>query len=282
MDIDVLASAYLRSRVTRREIGKLSAIRTRTVLTSFVQSFGRRPVHTVGERDIERWLATRKHVAISTLRYDIVTLRGFMVWLRRQGHVRRDPMTNIATPRVPRSVPRALMRSEVASLLAVLPDARAEAIVMLMLGLGLRRAEVASLQAGDWDRVACTLRVCGKGGHERLLPVPVRVSSALDRYRIRVSAGPLIRREDGRGGLSPKTISGLMHAWMTEAGIKRGPYDGRACHSLRHTLASDIADVESDLRVLQQILGHTQLSSTQVYLRRAESAKLRTALEGAA
>lgn len=279
--VEELISRYVASRLTRREIGRLTAARTRTVLGSFARVFGQRPVKNMSVTDIERWLRTRQHVAVSTLRYDIVTLRTFVKWLRNEGELRNDPMKTILNPKTPRSVPRALTRTEVRALLSVLPDARANAIAMLMLGLGLRLTEVASLQAGDWDQVARTLRVTGKGGHTRLLPVPGRVATALTRYRPQPS-GAMIRHHDGSHGLSAKRISALMREWMWTAGIKHAPYDGRACHSLRHTLASEVADVEPDMRVLQQILGHVSLTSTQIYLRGVESARLRSALEEAA
>lgn len=280
--VEPLITRYVASRLTRREICRMTARRTRTVLNSFAATYGQRPVKNMSAADIERWMKTRQHVAQSTLRYDVVTLRTFIKWLRQEGELRNDPMRTIANPKTPRSVPRALTRAEGMALLSVLPDARANAIVMLMLGLGLRRSEVAGLQAGDWDQVARTLRVTGKGGHTRLLPVPGRVAAALNRYRVRMAAGPMIRHHDGVRGLSAIRISALIRDWMLLAGIKAAPYDGKACHSLRHTLASEVADVEPDLRVLQQILGHVSLTSTQIYLRGVESARLRSALEGAA
>lgn len=282
MVIDHLARQYVASRLARREIVRKTAIRQRSVLRGFAVSFGRRAPKNMGAADIERWMVSRRGISTSTMRQELVTVRGFVTWLRREGHLFRDPMRDIRNPRLPRSVPRSLTQVQVASLLAVLPDARANAIVMLMLGLGLRRAEVARLQCGDWDQVARTLHVVGKGDHERLLPVPARVATALDEYRVQVTAGHLIRRLDGRGPLTTNRISELMQTWMTAAGIKRAAWDGKACHSLRHTLASEVADVEPDLRVLQQILGHVNLTSTQIYIRGAEMTKLRVALECAA
>lgn len=282
MSIHRLAGEYVRGRVVRREILASSGRRVGAVLRLFGRTFGARDVAKMGRGDIERWLDSRGHVAASTLRNEIVIVRGFVTWLRETRRLKADPMIMVKSPKVPRSVPRALTDDEARRLWAVLPDARARAIVALMIGIGLRRAEVISLQTGDWDRVAGTLFIVGKGGHERLVPVPVWVGALLDQYVSSLRTGPMISREDGLHAISNSYVGMLMRAWMETAGIKHAPHDGKACHSLRHTLASRVADTTPDLRVLQQILGHVSLTSTQVYLRHAEMGKLRSALESAA
>lgn len=281
-NMTVMVRAYIRRRVELREVKPVTAKRMRGTLLGFAAAYGERPPRNLARLDVERWMRTRQHLAIGSLRLEVTVVRAFVRWLRTEGVVRRDPMRELRNPRTPRAVPRSLRVEEVAALLAVLPDPRATAIVMLMLGLGLRRAEVAGAQCGDWDQTTDTLIVTGKGGHSRMLPMPARVAQSLHAYRSRWSSGPLIQRTDGLGPITPSHISSLMHTWMTEAGIKSGAHDGKACHSLRHTLATNVADVESDLRVIQQILGHASLTSTQVYIRGVEAARLRTALESVA
>lgn len=277
-----LAGEYVRGRLARREILASTGMRVSTVLRLFGRTFGGRDIAKMGRGDIERWLGSRAHLGAGTLRNEVVIVRGFVKWLRANRHLKADPMILVRSPRVPRSVPRALTDDEARRLWFALPDARARAIVGLMIGIGLRRAEVISLQTGDWDRVAGTLFVVGKGGHERLVPVPTHVGRILDVYVPNLRAGPMIRREDGTHAISNSYVGRLMRTWMEAAGIKQSAHDGKACHSLRHTLASRVADAEPDLRVLQQILGHVSLTSTQVYLRHAEMGKLRSALESAA
>lgn len=276
-----LTAQYVRERVQRHEIVKSSARRMRTVLSYFAQSYGGRDPAKMGRKDVERWLATRAHLGAGTRRNEVVIVRGFVKWLREMRILKADPMLGIKSPKVPRAVPRALTDDEARRLWFALPDPRARAIVALMIGVGLRREEVITVQVGDWDRGGRTLRVLGKGGHVRLLPVPQAVAAVLELY-VSHSAGPMIRREDGVHGISNSYVGRLMRTWMESAGIKNAAFDGKACHSLRHTLASRVADREPDLRVLQQILGHVSLTSTQIYLRHAEMGKLRAAMEGAA
>lgn len=276
-----LVYAWINGRLARREVTPGTARRYRTVALTFAASYGARPVKNMSRKDVERWMETRQHLAKGTLRNDVNTLRGFLTWLQREKHIVRHPMVDIRTPKVPRSVPRALTDEEAHRFWESLPDLRARAIVVLMLGLGLRRAEVLGLQVGDWDRRNQTITVTGKGGHMRQLPMLESQAVHLERYlnSIGVTAGPMIRTEDGTRSISNCWLGMLVSQWMRDAGIKHRPLDGKAAHALRHTAASDIADVETDLRVVQQFLGHQSLATTQVYLRRIGLTRIREAME---
>jgi site-specific recombinase XerC len=276
-----LVYAWINGRVRRREITAGTARRYRTVALTFAETFGARPVKNMSRRDVERWLESRQHLAKGTLRNDVNTLRGFLTWLQREQHIARHPMLDIRTPKVPRSVPRALTDDEAHRFWDSLPDLRSRAIVTLMLGLGLRRAEVLGLQVGDWDRRSQTITVTGKGGHMRQLPMLESQAAHIDRYldSIGVTAGPMIRTEDGSRSISNCWLGMLVAQWMRDAGVKHRPLDGKAAHALRHTAASDIADVETDLRVVQQFLGHQSLATTQIYLRRIGLVRIREAME---
>jgi integrase/recombinase XerC len=226
-------------------------------------------------------MESRAHLSPGTRRNELSIMRGFVAWLQQERHVRRSPLVGVRPPKVPRSVPRALTRDECDAIADVLPDARAHAIFVLMRRCGLRRCEVLGLEVGDWDRGAETLRVTGKGSHERLVPVPDDVTAALRVY-VAWPAGPMVRTLDGRRGISTSYLGRLVSSWMFDAGVKVAPWDGRAAHSFRHTIASEVADIVSDLRVVQELLGHRSLMSTQVYLRRVNLGATRSALDAAA
>jgi site-specific recombinase XerD len=285
MDMLKLARRYTAGRIERRDVKRVTAMRQHGVLARFAESYGRRDPKNLSRVDIERWIAERApHLAVGTRRFEISTLRQFCRWLQRERYVRHDPMLEIKPPRVPRRVPRALSSDQDAAIEAVLPDARAWAIYALLRLEGLRRCEVISLQVGDWNRDAHILHVTGKGDHQRDIPVTARAAQLLSEYvrETGANAGPLIRKNHGRGPISNSWIGILMRGWMEEAGVKERPHDGKGCHSLRHTLASNVADEEPDLRVVQDLLGHADLSSTQIYLRRAKLDKIRAAMESAA
>ena len=276
-----LVVRYTQGRRNRGEIAKNTMVRNRSILASFAEHFGMRPITSLGRSHIEAWQADRGHLGPASRRNEFQAVRQFTKWIKLERLIKTDPCAGMKAPKVPRSVPRALMADEVDRLRAVLPDRRAVAMVALMLDMGLRRGEVITLQVGDWDRTARTLRVTGKGGHTRLLPVPGSVASDLTAYldEMGTRSGPMIRRLDGVSPISNAYIGLLTRQWMEEAGVKVRPGDGKACHSLRHTMASEVADIEPDLRVLQGLLGHASLSSTQVYLRGADMDRMRAALE---
>lgn len=135
----------------------------------------------------------------------------------------------------------------------------------------------------DWDRTAGMIRVTGKGGHERELPIPTEVHRHLRNYLAEHPApnGPLIRSYANPSvSLKRQTISKMVGAWMVAAGVKYGRFDGISAHALRHTAASDVLEECGDLRVVMEMLGHLHLSSTAIYLKRAGIPKMRAAMEG--
>jgi site-specific recombinase XerD len=255
----------------------------RSILLGFADSYGRRPVRLLGRRHVEQWLEQRQDLSPASLRNEFQSARQFTRWLLAERHIRTDPIATMRAPRVPRSVPRAMPDADVRRLLDALPDTRARLVVGLMLLAGLRRGEVIAVQLGDYDpgnSAGGTLTVTGKGGHTRIVPVTAELARMIDAYLLDRGrhAGPMILREDGTGGISNSRVGQMVRTYMEAAGVKQRAGDGRAAHSLRHTLATRIASVEPDLRVVQNVLGHRSLTSTQIYLRHAELGRVRDAM----
>lgn len=279
-----LIEQYVGGRRRRGEINRHTAKNLRYQLHTLDKSFGRRPMEQFKRRAIERWMETTGHLAPETRRNLLGAVKAFSRWLVEEGVIEADPTEKIPRIRRPRTVPRALPSADVGQLLDVAPDQRARLIVALMVGCGLRCIEVSRLNIEDYDPAARTLSIEGKGGHQRVLPVPGFVHHELSGY-LNVAGipkgGPLIRAErPPYRGLAAETISLYVSRWFEEAGIKHGPYNGRSAHALRHTCASDVLDGGADLRTVQELLGHAELSSTAIYLRRAHIGQLREAMEG--
>lgn len=278
-------ATYLTGRRRRGEFNAQTYRTQRSHLRGLVRSFGTRPVESFGPAAVRRWQETIGHLAPASRRLQLSTVRCFGRWLVARKVIRRDPTFGVPPIRQPRKAARALPVSDVTKVLAAAPDTRAKAILWLMLGCGLRCCEVAQLDIGDYDPKGLTLFVVGKSGHERVLPVPSAVASALNVYLAEVGLGhgPMIRSQrwgDWRAGLSPSAVSKLVGVWMGDAGIKARNRDGISAHALRHTAASDVLERCHDLRVVQQMLGHAQLSTTAIYLRQAAIGEMRIAMEG--
>lgn len=270
---------YLRERQARGTYTRKSIASVRGRLDTLDESFGRRPLRELNRRGIERWLASLDGLAQSSRSSYLSSVRAFCAWLVLDGVIRADPCAGIDSIPRPRSVPRAQTQRAVAAIFAACQDDRDRAIIALMVQMGLRRAEVAGLRWEDYDPHARTLLVQGKGGHERFLPVPEAVTTALERIQGR-AAGPVIRAKNHPRPISVGWVGKRVGQLMAEAGLKRAPYDGVSGHALRHTAASDVLDQCHDLRVVQAMLGHQHLSSTSIYLRRADMGQMREAMEG--
>lgn len=236
---------------------------------------------------VEAWLASDRRQAPGSLRVRLSALAGFYTWARRRGMVTIDPCDGVKPPRAVRAVPRAFTEDMVATLERSCSHTRERLIVALMVQEGLRCCEVANLQVTDLDRREGTILVTGKGGHERVLPLTERVLRALADYEAEFPPphfGPLIRSirsaRSASKGLTAGSISDIMRRVLTDAGLKHGPRDGVSAHALRHTAASDVLERCGDVRVVQEMLGHASLTTTQIYLRRVSGDRLRRAMEG--
>jgi site-specific recombinase XerD len=270
MTVEDSIAAYLDERVRRHELGASTARNARSILGSFARTVAGRPARSITAEDVGAWLESLESLAPATRRSRFSALRMFCQWLVRRGHVRRDPTLDIRSPRQPRSVPRALPAASVTATLERAPDARGRLIVTLMVQQGLRCCEVERLQIGDLDQVNGHMRIEGKGGHERILPILAETEAALQDYLAEhpATAGPLVRsyRVPSRA-LRADTISGLVGGWMAAApGVKRAQRDGVSAHALRHTTATDMLRGGAHLRDVQYALGHAHLSTTEVYL----------------
>jgi integrase/recombinase XerC len=265
------AEAYVADRVSRGELRATSAHQVRWRLAGLVAACP--PAMAMADLDrpaILEWQRGGADHRPATRRAALSAVRTFCLWAVDEGLLAADPTRGLVV-REPRTVPRALSESDLSRLLAVLPDLRARLVVALMARQGLRCVEVSRLEVADWDRDASSLRVRGKGDHERGMPVADDVASLLTALVGERRSGPII-------GLSAGRISILVSRWMNAAGIKGASYDGKSAHALRHSAASDFYERSGDMRATQRLLGHANLATTDRYLRHADDPALRAGL----
>ena len=202
------------------------------------------------------------------------TWRAFYAHRLRIGARKDDPTALLEPPRLPRSLPKALAESEIEALLSA-PDVatplglRDRAMLELMYASGLRVSELTQLPATAINLRQGVLRVTGKGGKERLVPLGEEAQHWVERYlagaRPALSAGralaPLF--VDARGAeTSRQQFWGLVKRYAVRAGI---PPARISPHGLRHSFATHLLNHGADLRALQMLLGHSSLSTTQIY-----------------
>lgn len=293
LSIAELAGRYTSGRVRRGEMSPESGKVAETRLAGLVARCGHLSPTALTRQMLLRWQATIGKLSPTSRRHYIGDVQRFCRWLVAEELIPSDPSAALVRPREPRRAPRALAHKQVAALLASLADPERlyqsigweSAAIALMLGCGLRCVEVSRLDLADYDEWEQTLAVHGKGGHQRVLPIPAASAKALDRYIAErgTADGPMFLATGSKaspdGRLSAAWISKRTAKLMAQAGVHR-PGDGRSAHALRHTAASDVLDRCHDVRTVQQMLGHASLATTQIYLRSADLGTLREAMSG--
>jgi integrase/recombinase XerD len=222
----------------------------------------------------------------------IVAVRSFHRFCLTEGHVVGDPSEDVAAPRVPQGIPKALTEAEVEALLAAVtgdgPAAlRDRAILETLYACGLRISELVGLDVGAVDLEEGFLRAFGKGAKERIVPVGHTAAAAIEAW-LPARAAVLARARPGRAApdalfLNPRggrlTRQG---AWQIVAayGLRAGLGGRLSPHVLRHSCATHMVDRGADLRVVQELLGHASVSTTQIYTKVTQS-RLRAVYDAA-
>jgi len=199
--------------------------------------------------------------------------RQFYQWLLREGSLREDPTAMIESPKLGRGLPKALSEAQVTALLEA-PDLstalglRDRTMLELMYATGLRVSEMVSLELNRVNLNQGVVRIFGKGGKERLVPLGEEAMDWLGRY-LRESRPSLMGRADcaqvfvtaRKSGLSRQAFWHAIRRQARAAGIEHKV----SPHMLRHSFATHLLNHGADLRVVQLLLGHSDLSTTQIY-----------------
>jgi integrase/recombinase XerC len=197
-------------------------------------------------------------------------VRSFYAFLAREGVSRKNPAADVRAPKVKKRLPVTLDADQMARLLefraATTLDARDKAIMELFYSSGLRLAELVSLDLPDLDLADGTVRVTGKGNKTRIVPVGKQALAAVKAWL--VERAPLVRDTShalfiGRNGrrLGVRAVQGRVDAWARRQGIGVRVHP----HMFRHSFASHLLESSGDLRGVQELLGHADISTTQVY-----------------
>jgi len=234
-------------------------------------------INTATQYDIRRFVVSLygSHAPASVAR-KVSSLKGFFRFLKKRKWLSTDPSQGVFAPKIPKKLPNFLSVDEVFHLLKEDHQEdpltlRNRAILELTYSSGLRVSEVASLNIQDIDDSLRLIRVLGKGGRERIVPVGGKALSAIHTYFPGREA--LIRnRKDGvvpqalflnrfGGRLTPRSIERMIKIFARKQGLARKVNP----HALRHSFATHLLGAGADLRSIQEMLGHASLSTTQKY-----------------
>jgi integrase/recombinase XerD len=248
---------------------------------AFLRRRGIRDAREVDEHTVASFVAAlsattradgRAYRATSVVR-TLSAARSFHRFLLREGEADRDPSAGIVRPRLPRSLPRPLPVEDVVRVLEApardTPDGiRDRAVLETLYGAGLRVSELTALDVDDVDLEGGSVRVLGKGCKERDVPIGRYATDAIDAYlrRVRPSlASPRSRAAmflNLRGGrLTRQGVAGILARAVRASGLERRVTP----HTLRHSFATHLLEGGADVRIVQELLGHASVATTQVY-----------------
>lgn len=234
------------------------------------------PVESASPEDLGRYVEALYGAGLSarSIARHITTLRNFYSFLAREGEIDRDPTEFLALPRQWSTLPKYLNREEVEKLLAAPPKDKPAglrdcAMLQLLYATGLRVTELCRLELSAVERDLGVLRVIGKGNKQRLVPFGEPAREAIDRYlsegRSKLLKGRASRflfvTARGSRAMTRQAFWHLLRGYGRQAGIFRG----LTPHVVRHSFATHLVEGGADLRSVQIMLGHADISTTQVY-----------------
>ncbi|MEW6599620.1 MAG: site-specific tyrosine recombinase XerD [Nitrospirota bacterium] len=206
----------------------------------------------------------------NTVARNLASLRGFCKFMLMEGIFKEDPVENLLTPKGWKRIPRIIGTDEISSLLKM-PEGnklslRDRAILEIMYSSGLRASEVVNLKVGDINFEAGFLTIIGKGSKQRVVPVNEQALLTIRKYMdesrpvfLKKRASNYLFLAKGGKPMTRQRLWQLIKKYSSALSVKISP------HTIRHCFASHLLDGGADLRALQKMLGHTDISTTQIY-----------------
>lgn len=231
-------------------------------------------VSDINENTVRGYLYDMNHRGLSraTINRRLAAMKSFYKFMIRKRYAQSNPLQDIPMGKLPKRLPHYLEAGDIARVIEA-PDVRTEgglrdrAILEVLYGSGLRVSELVGLQAGDVNLRENWVRVYGKGGRQRIAPLSSYSVECLEKYMQktgakRQAAGSARLFLNLRGGaLTDRAVRDIVHKYCLQADAK----EILSPHGFRHSFATHLLDNGADLRVVQELLGHKRISSTQIY-----------------
>jgi len=243
-------------------------------IVAYCDSVGVTDWLSLDAKHVRAWLASRHRQGIGgrSLARALSALRSFLRFLIREGYLQKNVAQGVQAPKAPRKLPEPLDVDEMTQLLSVTGDVndplavRDTAMLELMYSAGLRLAELVSLDVGQIDLADGSVEVLGKGNKTRLVPVGRYAREAIlawqrQRAALADEGEPALFVSQRGGRLTPRAIQQRFR----QRGIQQGIPSRVHPHKLRHAFASHLLESSGDLRAVQELLGHADISTTQIY-----------------
>lgn len=268
-----LCADFLRDLETVRRVSPHTISNYRRDLDHFLVFCAERNIDSalaVHNADVRMWIAKlRHHLSGRSVQRALSALRTFYKHIQRTQHISHNPVVGISAPKTPRHLPKALDIDQMQQLLDSEADdflnARDQAMMEVLYSSGLRLAELISLDVDTIDFANGEVTVTGKGNKTRVVPIGAVALRAINQWlNFRATIGTTERALfiSARGHrISPRSVQ----ARIGKQSLLRGVPQHVHPHMLRHSFASHVLESSGDLRAVQELLGHENLSTTQIY-----------------
>ncbi len=238
-------------------------------LSDFQAFLKEQTIESVDYLVLRKYLAVLKEKSLGarSVARHLSTLRSFFKFLTREGYLKTNPILSLLSPKLDKHLPSFLTEEEVLRLIeSSLPKdemgLRDRAILETIYSTGIRISEFVGLNLEDVDFIGCIIKVMGKGKKERIVPIGDKAVKAIRDYldsRDKHALAVFLNKRGGR--ITDRGVRNIVKKYIAIAGIKKGV----SPHTLRHSFATHLLNRGADLRSVQELLGHANLSTTQIY-----------------
>lgn len=263
---------FIRYLEIERNYSAHTILNYRLDLHDFGHFLGQSPVEAVEYLTVRRYLAAVKERNLSarTINRRLSSLRSFFRFLAREGFIKQNPLLAVSSPKLQKYLPSCLTEEEVKRLIeaALIDDVKNErglrdrAILEMFYSTGMRISELTGLSRDDIDMIGGIVKVRGKGKKERIVPVGDTALTALRAYieARKIQSARVFLNKNGTA-IGVRGVRAIVDKYIRRVMAKRGI----SPHTLRHSFATHLLDRGADLRTVQELLGHANLSTTQIY-----------------
>lgn len=282
MKLSIAINRYLDYCAFERRLSELTVKSYGADLASLQDFLAKQEIFTTAALELDQfrdwlWQEKGRGLATVTLGRKTVSVRNFTAWLAAENIVKRDPGVRLRTPKKEHSLPRIISAMQLGEALDVMrmqvdiesPEAyRDYAIVELLYATGIRVSELVGLTLAQTDLNNRQIRVIGKGNKERIVPVGQVAAEALQNYLTRgrpdleqAFSQDMVFLASGGKAINPRIVYKIVNRFLAQ-------FDGAGPagpHVLRHSVATHLLDNGADLRAVQELLGHSDLGTTQIY-----------------
>jgi len=269
--MDRYIEKFIRYMEIEKNYSKYTISNYRLDLEDFEKFLGDVALEKIDYLVLRKYLATlkEKNLKSRTVGRHLSTLRSFFKFLIREGYLKNNPIASLSSPKQEKPLPLFLTEEEVTKLIEAVKlnnerDFRDRAVIETFYSTGIRVSELVGLNIEDVDFIGGIVKVLGKGKKERIVPIGEialsTIRAYLEKRKKQQEADAVFLNKSGKR-ITDRGVRNIIDKYIRIASIKRGV----SPHTLRHSFATHLLNRGADLRSVQELLGHVNLSTTQIY-----------------